>query len=114
VVNWPWSFTWVRTIVLAINSINFIIDKNITTLNFFELFEKYPIIKSSSRRDLFVKYEKNDTIAIVKNEDLKIPDNWIIYGDLNNNILFEKINIISKKQYDRTFIYKKTKYFIKK
>ena len=31
-VNWPGSFTWVRTAVLTINTINFITKKNITHL----------------------------------------------------------------------------------
>lgn len=104
VVNWPWSFTWVRTIVLAINSINFIINKNITTLNFFDLFDKYPIIKSSSRRDLFVKYKKNDNISIVKNDDFinKVSDDKNIYWDLNNNLLSENIKIITDINYKKT------------
>lgn len=103
VVNWPWSFTWVRTIVLAINSINFIINKNITSLSFFDLFENYPIIKSSSRRDLFVKYKKSDKILIVKNDDFinSIKDNKIVYWDLSNNILSEEINTISKIDYKK-------------
>jgi tRNA threonylcarbamoyladenosine biosynthesis protein TsaB len=97
VVNWPWSFTWVRTVILAINTINFIINKNITNIDFFGLFKNYPIIKSSSRRDLFVKYEKSDNIIIVKNEDLVWE--WEIYWDLNNNTLSEKINVISEIDY---------------
>jgi len=99
VVNWPWSFTWVRTIVLAINSINFIINKNITPLSFFDLFENYPIIKSSSRRDLFVKYEKSSKIEIVKNEDFILREN--IYWDLSNNILSEEIKVDSKIDYKK-------------
>jgi len=55
--------------VLAVNTINYIIKKNITHLSFFDLFTSYPIIKSSSRRDLFVKYEKHATIEIVNNDD---------------------------------------------
>ena len=108
VVNWPWSFTGVRTIVLAINAINFIIKKNtpwkkssggITPLSFFDLFENYPIIKSSSRRDLFVKYKKSDNIEIIKNEDF-ISD-WEIYWDLSNNILSENIKVNSKINYKK-------------
>ena len=108
VVNWPWSFTGVRTIVLAINAINFIIKKNIpwnkssggiTPLSFFDLFENYPIIKSSSRRDLFVKYKKSDNIEIIKNENF-ISD-WEIYWDLSNNILSESIKVNSKINYKK-------------
>jgi len=113
VVNWPWSFTGVRTIVLAINTINFIIKKNITAINFFDLFENYPIIKSSSRRDLFVKYKKSDKIEIVKNDDfiktiIHHPSGASfntkgskVYWDLSNNILSERIEVISKIDYNK-------------
>ena len=113
VVNWPWSFTGVRTIVLAINTINFIIKKNITAINFFDLFENYPIIKSSSRRDLFVKYKKSDKIEIVKNDDfiktiINHPSEASfntkgskVYWDLSNNILSERIEVISKIDYNK-------------
>lgn len=99
VVNWPGSFTGVRTIVLAINSINFIINKNITAINFFDLFENYPIIKSSSRKDLFVKYKKSDKIEIVKNDDFIFDDK--VYWDLSNNILSEKVKVISEINYNK-------------
>lgn len=45
------------------------------------MFENYPIVKSSSKRDLFVKYTKSDTIQIVQNEELLVPDTQIVYGD---------------------------------
>jgi hypothetical protein len=32
VVNWPWSFTWIRTTVLVINTINYIIKWDITPI----------------------------------------------------------------------------------
>lgn len=69
VVNWPWSFTWIRTIVLAINTLNFIYKKNITPISYFDLYDNYPIVKPSSRRDSFVKYTKSDIIEIVPNTD---------------------------------------------
>lgn len=103
VVSWPGSFTWVRTIVLAINTINYIIKKNITSLSFFDLFTMYPIVKSSSRRDLFVKYEINATIEIVKNEDFleKVQNNesTILYWDISNNNIWEKIKVINNIDY---------------
>lgn len=106
VVNWPGSFTWVRTIVLAINTINFIIYKNITDLSFFDLFEKYPIIKSSSKRDLFVKFKKSDNIQIIKNDDflnnLSTEDlsPLQIFWDISNNIISEQIKVNSEINYN--------------
>ena len=69
-VNWPGSFTWVRTAVLAINTINFITKKNITPLSYFELFEDFPVIKASSKRDSFFQKDKNSSIEIIENEKI--------------------------------------------
>lgn len=99
VVNWPWSFTWIRTVVLAINTINFIIKESITPISFFDLFEKYPIIKSSSKRDSFIKFEKNSEIKILENEKIKdfLEKNNIyeIYWDFEA----ENIKILEKIDY---------------
>lgn len=70
VVNWPWSFTWVRTIVLLVNTINYIIKKNITSIGYFELFWNYPIIKTSSKRDCFIQKNKLDKIEIMDNDEI--------------------------------------------
>lgn len=81
VVNWPWSFTWVRTISLVVNTLSYVFENiKLTTLSYFDLFEHYPIIKISSKRDLFVKKSKNNIIEIVKNEDF-------LYYINENNIL---------------------------
>jgi hypothetical protein len=53
------------------NTINFVINKNMTSLSFFDLFNNYPIVKTSSRRDCFIKKDKTSEIEIIKNEDLK-------------------------------------------
>ncbi len=104
VINGPWSFTWIRSIILEINSINFIIKKNITTLSYFDLFDNYPIIKTSSKKDSFIKIDKNSPIKIIWNKNLKqeLEKNKIkkIYWDLNKN-LFENIEIINKIDYEK-------------
>ena len=114
-VNWPGSFTWVRIIVLIINTINFIIWKNITDLSFFSLFNNYPIVKSCSKKDLFVKFNKNDKIEIIKNEDFNyIAKNKSIkkvFGDVYNENLFDFF-IEDKINYDniiRNLDFKKKK-----
>jgi tRNA A37 threonylcarbamoyladenosine modification protein TsaB len=70
VVAGPGSFTGIRTIVLMVNTINFVINKNITSLNFFDLFNNYPIVKSSSKRDSFFQKDKDSQIEIINNDDL--------------------------------------------
>lgn len=112
VVNGPWSFTWIRTTVLAANSINFIINKKMSAISYFELFNSYPIIKSSSKRDCFVKWDSNSKIEIIENEKLinNILDKNIneIYWDagLISNVdlkIFDKIdytNIIKSLKFD--------------
>ncbi len=70
-VNWPWSFTWVRTVVLAINSINYITNNSLTPISYFELFKNYPIVKSSSKRDCFFKEKIDNNIEIILNQDIE-------------------------------------------
>ncbi len=71
VVNWPGSFTGVRTTILAINSINYIVKKSITQLSFFDLYKNYPIIKASSKRDCFIKKSYNSEVEILSNDEIE-------------------------------------------
>ena len=92
VVNGPWSFTWVRTTTLMVNTINFVNNKNITPINYFELFENYPIVKTSSKRDSFLVFSKNSKIEIMLNDEIekKFENISFYYWDLKidgkNNI----------------------------
>ena len=98
-VNWPWSFTWIRTVVLAINTISFITKQNITPINYFDLFKKYPIIKSSSKRDSFFKKDKDFPIEIIENEKIfdYLQENGInqVFWDTK----FEKIETLENIDY---------------
>ena len=92
VVHWPWSFTGIRTVTLIVNSIAFAAPNiSITPISFFDLMDTYPMLKSSSKRDLFVKKSKTDKIEIVKNDDFLqyIWDNNIntIYWDVATDFL---------------------------
>lgn len=99
VVNGPGSFTWVRTTVLMVNTINFVMKKNITTLTYFDLFENYPIIKTSSKRDSFVKMTKGSEIEVIQNEDLvkKLENIQTIYWDIN----LENFEVIGEVNYEK-------------
>jgi hypothetical protein len=55
---------------LTINTINFITKNNITPISYFELFDNYPIVKSSSKRDSFLKKNLESEIEIIENEKL--------------------------------------------
>jgi len=102
VVNGPWSFTWVRTTVLAANSINYIIKKNMTAISYFDLHNWYPIVKSSSKRDCFLKQNKNSNIEIITNENLlnKLNNLWIkkVYWEAKSELL-DDIEILEKIDY---------------
>lgn len=92
VVNGPGSFTWIRTVSLIVNSIAFSIPKLfLTPISFFDLLDDYPAIKSSSKRDLFVKKSKSDKIEIVNNDDFiaYLQENHIekVHGDVATNFL---------------------------
>jgi len=41
-----------------------------TTLSYFDLFNSYPIIKSSSKRDCFVQFNIDSKIEIILNQEL--------------------------------------------
>ena len=107
VVNGPGSFTWVRTTVLAANSINYIINKNMTALSYFDLLNTYPIVKASSRRDCFVQKEKNWEIEIIMN-DILIED-WINIESIEKvdySSIIQKIKLDNKKQIEALYIKK--------
>lgn len=114
VINWPWSFTWVRTTVLTVNTISYLKNINITELTYFDLYEleywAYPIIKTSSKRDVFIL--KNDTweIEILSNKALDnyLQENKIkqIYWEVNENNL--DLNI--KKDINYSWLIKKLNY----
>jgi tRNA A37 threonylcarbamoyladenosine modification protein TsaB len=115
VVNGPWSFTWIRTIVLVVNTINYIIKKNITSLSYFDLFKSYPIVKSSSKRDCFLQKSKDSKIEIIENNKLKeFLQKWNI-KEINweiNKELFTEIKILDKINYTniiKTIEFKKNK-----
>lgn len=100
IVNWPGSFTWVRTTVLIANTFNYVINKSMTWVSYFDLFKNYPIIKSSSRRDHFVQKKKNDEIEIIENSILEDFFNklsiktvyWETWYDFPNIEILEKID----------------------
>lgn len=102
-VNWPWSFTWVRTITLVVNTINYITDKFLTDISYFDLFDNYPIIKSSSRRDSFFLLDSKSEIKIIYNDELSklLQDKWIkkIYWETNSDI-FNNFELLEKVDYD--------------
>jgi len=66
--------------VLAANTINYIINKNMTALSYFDLHKTYPIIKASSKRDCFVQRTKDSKVEIIMN-DILIPDEEGIKND---------------------------------
>lgn len=98
-VTGPWSFTGIRTISLVINSFAYIYPHILLTpVNYFDLFQSYPIAKSSSRRDLFVKYEKDAIIQVLSNGDFQssIEAGTIVYGD------------VSEERFEKAFLYDST------
>lgn len=101
VVNWPGSFTWVRTVVLIANTLNYVLKKNMTPVSYFDLFNTYPIIKSSSRRDHFVQLTSHSDIEIINNFDLQkyFLDNNIDTAYWESGYDFEKTQILENIDY---------------
>lgn len=104
VVNWPGSFTWVRTISLVVNTLSYIYENiELTPISYFDLFETYPILKVSSKRDLFVKKSKNNIIEIVKNEEfLKYLEDYNI-----KEIYWEEFVLGSSVSFNSSINYEK-------
>lgn len=102
VVNWPWSFTWIRTIILTVNTINYINNNFLTDLSYFDLFDNYPIIKQSSKKDYFIKKTKSSQVEIIDNKCLfdyfDKYNIWIVFGDINNEV-FTNVKILDKIDY---------------
>ncbi len=109
VVSWPGSFTWLRTIVLTVNTLAYIYGNSITDVNYFDLFSNYPIVKTSSKRDVFVKYEESDIIHIETNEALSFhcKETWysVIYWDIQIDRLWNsKYTLSSSIDYKKIII----------
>ncbi len=109
VVNGPGSFTGVRTTVLMINTINFVIQKNITSLNYFDLFSDYPIIKTSSKKDSFIKEKKESDIMIMENikicDFLKKRSIHVVYGDIKWLYEIEMIQQVDYKSIIKNLVF---------
>ena len=101
----PGSFTGIRSISLIVNTLAFIYPYlHLTAISFFDLYEVYPILKSSSKRDLFVKYSKNGKVEIVKNSDLSFwSDVQSVSGDTEIERISRKIHLESMPDYDSVF-----------
>lgn len=103
VVTWPGSFTWVRAISLVVNTLAYVYPHlYLTQLSFFDLYKIYPIVKSSSKRDVFIKYSENDIVRIEKNGDFdtKVRSVKKIYGDVGDNRFDDKLEIDSYIDYN--------------
>lgn len=103
VVHWPGSFTWVRTTVLIANTLNYIIKKNMTQVSYFDLFDEYPVIKSSSKKDCFVQKYQSSNVDIISNKEL---DNYFIKNNITEwfwevSFEFKQTVIVEKIDYTR-------------
>jgi tRNA A37 threonylcarbamoyladenosine modification protein TsaB len=105
VINGPGSFTWVRTTVLIANTLAFRTHIELTPLSYFDLFSSYPIIKQSSKRDVFMKKSIASKIEILSNSECVeyILQNNIkkIYWDFD---IFSKIAIVKEESQSKNDI----------
>ncbi len=101
VVNGPGSFTGVRTTVLIANTFAFRSHITLTPISYFDLFDSYPIIKQSSKRDVFIKKNRTSEIEIFSNWECVeyILQNKIkkIYWDFD---IFSNMAIVKEEPQD--------------
>jgi len=60
----------VRTTVLMANTIAFVVKAEMFGISYFELFDQYPIIKASSKRDSFIQKNHNSSIEVLQNDSV--------------------------------------------
>lgn len=98
----PWSFTAVRTISLVINTLAYCYKQiEITPVNFFDLYSEYPIVKSSSKRDLFVKMDESAIIEVMTNIDFENRcEKTKIFWDTNMCRFEKDLEISDSIKYD--------------
>jgi hypothetical protein len=106
VVEWPGSFTWIRSIILVVNTLAFAFSNiHLTWISFFNLFDDYPIIKNSSKRDIFFKKDRNEEITLLKNEEFIdfLKDNHInkVFWDFFESDKVFWISVDEKIFYDK-------------
>lgn len=100
-VNWPGSFTGVRTIVLVVNTLAFLHNITLTAMSYFELFQNFPIIKSSSKRDCFFQLHNQKSVEIINNQTINdfIENEKIEILYWESNFDFENVTIIENIDY---------------
>ncbi len=109
VVEWPGSFTWIRSIILVVNTLAFAFSNiHLTWISFFNLFDDYPIIKNSSKRDIFFKKDRNEEIILLKNEEFIdfLKDNHInkVFWDFFESEKVFWISVDEKIFYDKIIL----------
>jgi len=101
----PWSFTWVRSVTLVINTIAFIHPHiSLTPLWFFDLYDNYPIVKSSSKRDLFVK--GNDVYG--DTDVSRFQGKYTLHREIDYDLILQKVSIMQEKRIAPLYIKKPT------
>ncbi len=119
VVHGPGSFTGIRTITLYVNTLAYIYPHIfLTPVEYFDLFDQYPIVKTSSKRDMFVKNWKNDIIQVVKNETFvtesgdrqvygDVESLWLnIHTDIDYTVFLRDVDLVQEKTISPLYVKK--------
>jgi len=87
----------------VVNTLAYIYNHiDLVSVNFFDLYPEYPIVKSSSKRDLFVKMSKTDIIEVMTNADFESRcQNEFVYGDTNPERFTKNIQIRDTIDYEK-------------
>jgi hypothetical protein len=86
-----------------VNTLAYTFDHiTLTPVNFFDLYSSYPIVKSSSKRDLFVKLSKSDIIRVMSNADFEEQtQSEEVYGDTTHDRFEREIHISQEIDYSK-------------
>ncbi|EKE26740.1 MAG: hypothetical protein ACD_4C00171G0004 [uncultured bacterium (gcode 4)] len=105
VINWPWSFTWTRVVVLIVNTLFYVYNFKIEAIDYFTFMElswaKYPFAIKANKNEYLVKIDKK-TSPLIKTLD-EVSD-WEYFW-IWDNIDFENKDIYIKfiSEYENFF-----------
>ncbi len=110
IINWPWWFTSTRILTLTINTIFFVNNIKIDSINYFEFLElqnvNYPILIKANKQEYLIKQKRNSKPYLINIWEIK-PWKYIWIW---NNFDFANSNISIQLEEDYNLFFKNYKF----
>lgn len=99
VINWPGSFTWTRVITLIANTLSFVFNIKIESIDYFRFLETawwlFPMMIKANRNEYLVKLDSNASPEIKNISEINDLEYFWIWDKSdfeNRNIYIKSIN----------------------